>query len=115
MGKGVGVITVSADPSTAVGSIGGGVCVAVAAGATCVFGTITSVDGRGGVVPGPIGQPRLIVAHSGETILPTHRSSSRPIQVNLTLDGSTLARILVDPLRREAQVYSQRNGKAAFG
>lgn len=28
----------------------------------------------GGVVPGRVGQPRLIVAHSGETILPTHQS-----------------------------------------
>lgn len=27
----------------------------------------------GGVVPGRIGEPRLLVAHGGETILPTHR------------------------------------------
>ena len=31
---------------------------------------------EGGVVPGPIGQPRLVVAHAGETILPTHKDSA---------------------------------------
>jgi len=29
---------------------------------------------KGGVVPGRVGQPRLVMAHGGETILPTHRS-----------------------------------------
>ena len=28
---------------------------------------------EGGVIPGPTGRPRLIVAHAGETVLPTHR------------------------------------------
>lgn len=27
----------------------------------------------GGVVPGPVGAPRIVMAHGGETILPTHR------------------------------------------
>jgi hypothetical protein len=27
----------------------------------------------GGIVPGPIGAPRLVMAHGGETILPTHK------------------------------------------
>lgn len=27
----------------------------------------------GGVIPGPIGAPRLVLAHAGETVLPTHR------------------------------------------
>lgn len=30
---------------------------------------------HGGVVPGPRGSPRLILAHGGETVLPTHRKS----------------------------------------
>ncbi|HUP15240.1 MAG TPA: hypothetical protein VM848_04235 [Acidimicrobiia bacterium] len=29
---------------------------------------------RGGVVPGPMGSPQMILAHGGETILPTHRA-----------------------------------------
>jgi phage-related protein len=28
---------------------------------------------RGGTVPGPLGSPELIVAHGGETVVPTHR------------------------------------------
>jgi hypothetical protein len=28
---------------------------------------------KGGVVPGPVGAPRLAVVHGGETVLPTHR------------------------------------------
>jgi TP901 family phage tail tape measure protein len=30
----------------------------------------------GGIVPGPIGAPRLVIAHGGETILPTHKSGA---------------------------------------
>jgi hypothetical protein len=33
----------------------------------------------GGVVPGPIGAPTLVLAHGGETILPTHRFPSTPL------------------------------------
>jgi hypothetical protein len=69
--------------------------------------------GKGGIVPGAMGQPRLIMAHGGETVLPTHKPM-QPIQVNLNLDGTTLAKILVDPLRREAQVFSRQNGRPAF-
>lgn len=35
---------------------------------------------EGGIVPGRRGQPRLVMAHGGETILPTHR---QPMTVNL--------------------------------
>lgn len=38
---------------------------------------------RGGVVPGPVGQPRLIMAHAGETVLPTHRSGAGTVNVVL--------------------------------
>lgn len=30
----------------------------------------------GGVVPGPVGQPRIVMAHGGETILPTHKAGA---------------------------------------
>ena len=36
--------------------------------------------GDGGVVGGPVGAPRLILAHGGETVLPTHKG-------NVTFDG----------------------------
>lgn len=32
--------------------------------------------GGGGTVPGPLGAPRLVLAHGGETILPTHKNAS---------------------------------------
>lgn len=38
------------------------------------FGAIPGFD-TGGVVGGPRGAPRLIVAHGGETVLPTHKRS----------------------------------------
>ena len=39
------------------------------------FGGLSSIQGfdDGGTVPGPIGAPRMILAHAGETILPTHK------------------------------------------
>jgi phage-related protein len=66
----------------------------------------------GGVVPGPKGAPRLVIAHGGETILPTHKpgyvqsfaaprldaplrasdgpSSAGPVVVNVTLKDATI-------------------------
>ena len=41
-------------------------------GAVGAVGDFLGFD-EGGVVPGPRGQPRLVVAHAGETILPTHK------------------------------------------
>jgi len=37
-------------------------------------GWLPSMD-SGGIVPGPIGKPQLILAHGGETVLPTHKTS----------------------------------------
>lgn len=38
----------------------------------------------GGVVPGPVGAPKLIVAHGGETVLPTHKAGySRTSNINV--------------------------------
>ena len=66
---------------------------------------------QGGIVPGSGPQPAIV--HGGETILP--RGNGGTFQVNLNLDGSLLAKVLVDPLRREAKVFQRQNGKAAFG
>jgi len=40
-----------------------------------VFGGVGSILGfdQGGVVPGPTGSPRLVLAHGGETFVPTHK------------------------------------------
>jgi phage-related protein len=45
----------------------------------------------GGVVPGPKGKPRIVLAHGGETVLPTHKmSASAAIEKWVTYeDGST--------------------------
>lgn len=39
-----------------------------------VLGSLPGFD-DGGIVPGPIGAPRVVLAHGGETILPTHKQS----------------------------------------
>jgi len=65
---------------------------------------------KGGIVPGR--GPQMAVVHGGETILPTHRGGT--MQVNLQLDGRTLASVLIDPLRNEARLVSQRTGRPVF-
>ena len=52
--------------------IGGGIGSAI--------GRIPGFD-AGGVVPGPIGSPQLILAHGGETVLPTHKSTSPAVDL----------------------------------
>ena len=51
-------------------------------------GYIEAFD-KGGIVPGPRGAPRMILAHGGETILPTHKS------------GGTTTHHTFDPIRIE--------------
>lgn len=52
----------------------------------------------GGVVPGAIGSPRVIVAHGGETVLPTHKSNTgddgRPQLIELKIGEKTFAKIV---------------------
>lgn len=51
------------------------------------LGRIPGFD-SGGIVPGPVGAPRLAVVHGGETILPTHRTggggAGTTININVT-------------------------------
>lgn len=52
----------------------------------------------GGVVPGPVGQPRVAVVHGGETILPTHKASFQaPSSTGDGLTVSVDARGINDP------------------
>lgn len=59
----------------------------------------------GGIVPGPIGAPRLAVVHGGETILPTHRTGggSGGNGTNVTVNVQSLT--IADP----------RSGMGAIG
>ena len=54
---------------------------------------------NGGTIPGPEGQPRLIVAHGGETLVPTHKDNVRS---PVTAAGATTV-----------IVYAQTNASAA--
>lgn len=42
----------------------------------------------GGIVPGPVGSPQLILAHGGETVLPTHRGGIGGNTINVTINAS---------------------------
>lgn len=44
----------------------------------------------GGVIPGPTGAPRLIMAHAGETLLPTHKGGMYG-GVTININGSLLS------------------------
>lgn len=52
--------------------------------------------GSGGVVGGSMGSPQLIMAHGGETVLPTHKSGGGLQAVNVYLDSRQIAAALVD-------------------
>lgn len=41
------------------------------------LGSIAGAFDAGGIVPGPIGSPQLVVAHGGETFIPTHKPGFR--------------------------------------
>jgi len=50
-------------------------------------GGVGTVPGfqAGGIIPGAIGEPRLVVAHGGESIVPPGQSS---INLNMTINAS---------------------------
>lgn len=80
---------------------------------------------QGGIVPGPRGSARLVLAHGGETILPTHRRSQLTMQggggsgatfnVNVTAppftDPGAIGSAVVEALRS----YERRNLSRSFG
>jgi len=63
----------------------------------------------GGVVGGPRGSAQLIVAHGGETILPTHKPGGAAarggttinIVVNSTAPADQVVQVIRDTIRRE--------------
>ena len=67
-------------------------------------GKIETYD-MGGIVPGPIGIPRLAMVHGGETILPTHKAGFggtgggvQTANITIELDGQTIGRAVGQPL-----------------
>ena len=59
--------------------------------------------------------PELFVPSGSGSIVPSGSSGGGPMQVNLQLDGKTLASVLIDPLRGEARLFQNRTGRPAFG
>ena len=59
----------------------------IAGGLGALGASIPGFD-TGGIVPGPVGSPQLILAHGGETILPTHRGGTAGNTVNITINAS---------------------------
>jgi len=54
---------------------------------------------EGGVVPGPKGSPRIILAHAGETILPTHKTPLRTSgDLSTTTGGGGGGMVIQGPL-----------------
>jgi hypothetical protein len=56
---------------------------------TSILGKILKFD-SGGIIPGPIGAPKLILAHAGETVLPTHKSGSNSFSNNITVNVNSV-------------------------
>jgi hypothetical protein len=54
-----------------------------------LFADIPGFD-AGGIVPGPRGSNQLIMAHGGETVLPTHNGGGTET-INIILDGAVVA------------------------
>ena len=68
---------------------------------------------RGGVVPGARGAPVPVLAHGGETFIPTHRGGGAMV-ANVYLDGRLIAEAQFSPMRNMAAQYKRMNGKPAF-
>lgn len=67
----------------------------------------------GGVVPGPIGSPQLIMAHGGETVWPTHKQTGGfgnvyniNVQAPPGADLAAIGQVTVEAIR----AYERRNG-----
>lgn len=52
----------------------------------------------GGVVPGPLGSPQMILAHGGETVLPTHKTGGMASQMDPVEWGRIAARAYASEL-----------------
>jgi len=82
-------------------------------GALPDFFDISGSFDSGGVVPGPIGQPRLAKVHAGETILPTHkkRMASGGSNINITINGDVSGREVIEKVKRGIKEDLKRETK----
>ncbi len=58
---------------------------------------------QGGIVPGALGSPQLIMAHGGETVLPTHKRA-QTANITVYLDSEVIARAIGEPFVNEIRV-----------
>lgn len=80
-----------------------------------LFGIRLPAHDKGGTVAGPIGSPQVILAHGGETVLPTHRMSTTQamsqvmpgggggttVQGDVYLDGQKVGTVLAPVVERK--------------
>lgn len=60
--------------------------------------------------------PEMFTPGASGSITPNNRlGAGKPIQVNLQLDGKTLAAVMIDPLRSQVRLLEQRTGRPVFG
>lgn len=77
-----------------------------AGGVTNFHGGLAVVGERG---------PEVVNLPRGSNVIPNGGAvASRPMIINLVLDGKVAAQALIDPLRGEAQIFKQRTGREAF-
>lgn len=65
---------------------------------------------HGGIVPGPIGAPRRIIAHGGEAVIPAGGGGMGSTVINITVQGSILTEMdIVEAIRRGLIATENRN------
>lgn len=83
-------------------------------GAASGVGGLLGFD-DGGVVPGPLGAPRLAIVHGGETVLPTHRSgvsaAAQTVNVTVNVAGSLRTEHELEDVIVRAVSRAGRNGE----
>lgn len=70
----------------------------------------------GGIVGGPLGSPQLIMAHAGETVLPTHKRGGAGGSVTINVYGSVISEgDLIEKVRRGLTQSGRLSGAALGG
>jgi tape measure domain-containing protein len=65
---------------------------------------------NGGVVPGPIGSAQLIVAHGGETVLPTHKQSGNYGNQTINVYATINQDVDIETLGQKLAYYGKQMG-----
>jgi hypothetical protein len=81
------------------------------------FGFVPGAQ-HGGVVPGMMGEPQLVMAHGGETFIPTHRPDFEGamgpsvVEIPVNLEGREIARVVAPLLGEKAKRMARLRGHA---